>query len=413
MSPPLSLVSRLLAVPRLVWEVTLVGLRRLWHGKLELVLVFVVPVVFFTIFALIFTGGVGSGKTKRIKAAVENLDADPLAAMLIDRLVGDPSIRIVNARSDQATRDPYDRARDAILDGSAAVSLVVPEGWAESQPTSAPAKLFLLYDASDQVAPRLMASLVGRAAGEALAVRARARRVEARKTASDGTRAAPAPPLVAAPPAVESIDVLADGKSNPVVAMYAAGIAVMFLLFSATGSAGSLLEEEETQTLERLLASRVGMSHILVGKWLQLSIVGGLQIVVMFAWAQLVFGLDVLGRLGGFLMMTVVTVAAAGALALMLAAACRSRAQLNAVSVILVLTMSALGGSMVPRYLMSESMQEVGRVTFNAWAIDGYTKVFWRDLPIGSLWPELSVLAVSAAAMLLGARVLATRWEAV
>ena len=54
------------------------------------------------------------------------------------------------------------------------------------------------------------------------------------------------------------------------------------------------------------------------------------------------------------------TAAAASSFALTLAALCRNRAQLNAVAVILILCMSALGGSMVPRYVMSETMQQVG-----------------------------------------------------
>ena len=44
--------------------------------------------------------------------------------------------------------------------------------------------------------------------------------------------------------------------------------------------------------------------------------------------------------------------------------------------------MSALGGSMFPRFLMSETMQKVGLLTFNAWALDGYLKVFWRKAAI-------------------------------
>lgn len=397
---------------RLIAEVALIGLRRLWHAKLELLLVFVVPVVFFTIFAMIFTSGVGSGKTTKIKTAIENLDTSGVAADFVERFAAGETVRLVEPPAADDDLDPYDRARDAILRGRAAVSLVVPEGWSESLDTGTPQKLFLLYDASDQIAPKFMAALVQETLGETLGERAKAVAAEqAERLAAQGVPAPPVPEP-SATPAVESIDVLADGKANPVVAMYAAGIAVMFLLFSATGSAGSLLEEEETQTLERLLASRLGMSHVLIGKWLQLTLVGGLQVIVMFAWAQLAFNLDVLRRWDGFLLMTVTTAAAAAALALMLAAACRTRAQLNAVSVILVLTMSALGGSMVPRYLMSESMQEFGKLTFNAWAIDGYTKLFWRDLPTAELWPELAVMAGSAVVMLVIARLLASRWEA-
>jgi ABC-2 type transport system permease protein len=155
------------------------------------------------------------------------------------------------------------------------------------------------------------------------------------------------------------------------------------------------------------------MTRLLAGKWLLMWSVGFVQVTVMFLWAQLAFGVDLLGHIPGFVVMTAVTAAAASSFALTLAAACRSRTQLNAVSVILILSMSALGGSMVPRYVMSETMQELGRVTFNAWALDGYTKVFWRGLPVGALWPEVTVLLVVAIVLLAVARVLSRRWESV
>ena len=68
---------------------------------------------------------------------------------------------------------------------------------------------------------------------------------------------------------------------------------------------------------------------------------------------------------------------------------------------------------MVPRYVMSETMQRLGKVTFNAWALDGYTKVFWRDLPLPALAPEIAVLLAVAAALFAVARLLARRWETV
>ena len=80
-------------------------------------------------------------------------------------------------------------------------------------------------------------------------------------------------------------------------------------------------------------------------------------------------------------------------------------------AIIVILSMSALGGSMVPRYVMSETMQQVGKVTFNAWALDGYIKVFWRSLPVSDLIPEVSVLLVVALGLFVCARLLARRWE--
>ncbi len=161
---------------------------------------------------------------------------------------------------------------------------------------------------------------------------------------------------------LQVVDVMRSGdQRESLVSFYAAGIGVMFLLFSMVGAAGSvLLDEVESGTLERLLCTRIGMSGILGGKWLFLVVVGFAQLSVMFLWGTVAFGLPLFSHLGGFAVMTLVTSAAAAALALMLATVAKSRAQLSGFSTILILTMSALGGSMFPRFLMSETMQRVG-----------------------------------------------------
>jgi ABC-2 type transport system permease protein len=96
-----------------------------------------------------------------------------------------------------------------------------------------------------------------------------------------------------------------------------------------------------------------------------------------------------------------------------LATIAKSRAQLSGFSTILILTMSALGGSMFPRFLMSETMQKFGLLTFNGWALDGYLKVFWREAALWQLWPQVLVLVALTVAFFTGARLLARRWESV
>ena len=76
--------------------------------------------------------------------------------------------------------------------------------------------------------------------------------------------------------------------------------------------------------------------------------------------------------------MTIATAIASSTFGLMLASISRSRMQLVAISNLAILLMSALGGSMYPRFLMPEKMQKVGLLTLNAWAIDGFQKIFWR-----------------------------------
>jgi ABC-2 type transport system permease protein len=212
---------------------------------------------------------------------------------------------------------------------------------------------------------------------------------------------------------VKVVDVLGEKKSNPIIAFYAAGIAVMFLLFSASGAGGTLIEEVESGTLERLLTSRASMGTVLGAKWLYITLLGSFQIVVMFVWGMLVFQLDLLPHLPGFFVMTFFTAAAAAGFGLVLATLCKSRQQLGGLSTILILTQSALGGSMFPRFLMPEGIRKIGNFTFNAHALDGYQAVFWRDARLIELWPQVAVLAGLTAVFLTIARLLARRWETV
>ena len=72
---------------------------------------------------------------------------------------------------------------------------------------------------------------------------------------------------------VETVDVMrTDSERASLISFYAAGIGVMFLLFSTVGGAGgTLLDEVESGTLERLLSTSIGMTGVLVGKWMFLD----------------------------------------------------------------------------------------------------------------------------------------------
>jgi ABC-2 type transport system permease protein len=124
-----------------------------------------------------------------------------------------------------------------------------------------------------------------------------------------------------------------------------------------------------------------------------------------------VFKLDFFNHLPGFVVMGLCTAFAVAAFGMLLASACHTRAQLGALSTLLILIMSSVGGSMFPRFLMPESMQKAGLLTINAWAIDGFTKVFWRDLPVKELWPQVTVLLAVGVGLFAIARRVARRWE--
>jgi ABC-2 type transport system permease protein len=421
-----------------------IGFINLRRDRVVLAMVFLLPIVFFSIFALVF-GGQENPSTSRVRIAVVDEDRSEVSARIVAGLQNEPGLR-TRLTADEAGKQPtLDRpaAERLVRNGDVPVAVVIPRGFGESfaengfAGSSGPA-IQLLSDVSDRIAPQVVLGLMQKVAMTAapdLLMRGGMRQFEKyggaltpqQKAAIDqwmpalrpqekGSPQSPGPTASAAtglPVAVDVVDVMrTDDRRGSLISFYAAGIGVMFLLFSAVGGAGGvLLEEAEAGTLERLLSTNIGMTGLLVGKWILLALIGCAQLTVMFLWGRFVFGLPLFSHLPGFAVMTVATASAGAALGLVLATLAKTRAQLQGFSTILILTMSALGGSMFPRFLMSEAMQKIGLFTFNAWALDGYLKVFWRQAAVWQLWPQLLVLGTATVVFLSLARLLARRWE--
>lgn len=417
-----------------------VGWINLRRDRVAQALTFILPIVFFSIFAMVF-GQQGNASTARIKIAVVDEDHSEVSARLIDGLRSEKSLRPRITSDESGTGPTLDRAaaERLVRGGDVPVAVVIPQGLGQAFAANGFAgggpPIQLLSDVSDPIAPQMVLGLLQKVAMTAapdLLMQGGMRQFEEHAGALSPQQKAAVdawlPRLKAQgqssatgvtgtaggmPVGVEVVDVMrTDNQRLSLVSFYAAGIGVMFLLFSSvSGAGGALLEEAEAGTLERLLSTNIGMTGVLIGKWIFLALVGGAQLTVMFTWGQLVFGLPLLTHLPGFAVMTIVTAGAAAALGVALATIAHTRAQLSGFSTILILTMSALGGSMFPRFLMSEGMQKVGLLTFNAWALDGYLKVFWRQAAVGELWPQVAVLVVLTLAFLAIARLMARRWE--
>ncbi len=405
-----------------------VSRKSLSRDRVAQAMVFVLPIVFFSIFATIF-GRQGSDATSRVRVGVVDEDRSDMSAMLLEALRADEGLEVRDSSraggEGGGPRVPLtrERATELVRGGTLPVAVVLPKGWGATFPNlgGGGVKADVLADVSDPVARHMVVGILQRSAAVVLrggpdppAAGGAGRGGELGSAAPGGAGSpAGAAPDPLALVATRVVDVMGDpARPGRMVSFYAAGVAVMFLLFSCAGAGGALLDEQESGTLERVISTRAGMNGLLLGKWIHITLTGVLQITVMFLWGMAVFRLDLLPHLPGFAVMTVFTAASAAAFGLVLATASRTRQQLMGIANIVILSMSALGGSMFPRFLMSAGMQKMGLVTFNAWALDGYLKVFWRDLPIVSLAPQVGVLAGLTIVFLTLARWLARRWEA-
>jgi ABC-2 type transport system permease protein len=410
-------------------------------------------VVFFSLFAYIFGGSTRRAGTPKVPLAVVDEDNTEVSKRLVSGLQAEPSFVVqLSPQSDSKQPSPpytAQTAEAAVRDGSISVALIIKPGFGAQPmsfgPSSGKPMLELLADTSDPVAPQIVRGMLQKVVMMSMPEVMAQRGVQEMEHWSGGftpeqkanidrslewlkqhsgesnvnNASAPTNSSGSTSSSADSQgfvrldvrDILGKNKQNPMIAYYAAGIGVMFLLFTASNAGGAILDENDSGTLDRVLASRVSMPSLLLGKLLFLATLAFAQLVVMFVWGALAFQLDLWHHIAGFVIMAVSTAIACSTFGLMLGAACRTRAQLGAFATLIVLVISALGGSMFPRFIMPEGLQKFGLIAFNTWAIDGFTKVFWRESPLLNLWPQVGVLMGCSLIFFVVCRHLAKRWE--
>jgi ABC-2 type transport system permease protein len=162
-----------------------------------------------------------------------------------------------------------------------------------------------------------------------------------------------------------------------------------------TLSAGIQREKQEG-TFQRILAAPLRKSVLLIGKLLPYYCINLVQIGLMFSVASLLFDMS-FRNLSALILVSVSLAAAANGLGLLTAALGKTEAQVNSLSILFAITLGALGGMMVPAFLMPGFMQTLSMFTPHAWALSGYHDVMIRGFGLKEVLPEAAVLMGFAA----------------
>ncbi|HHE38245.1 MAG TPA: ABC transporter permease [Candidatus Cloacimonetes bacterium] len=191
---------------------------------------------------------------------------------------------------------------------------------------------------------------------------------------------------------LKSVKLLGKAKENSMFAQYVAGMAVMFLLFSVTHAGASLIDEKNNGTINRLLIAPVRRSEILVSKMFYISLMGLSQLIVLFIFGWLVFSLNIFKDVSALVVMIIVTALACASVGIFIASICKNQQQVGSLSTLIVLGMSALGGSMFPSFIMPRYIQTIGKFTLNHWAMKGITDIFWYSKHLADIFPSVLIL---------------------
>jgi ABC-type multidrug transport system permease subunit len=126
-------------------------------------------------------------------------------------------------------------------------------------------------------------------------------------------------------------------------------------------------------------------NHILYGKLVFANIISIAQLIIMFVYARLVFGLDIMNLLPSLVLMIFATAYACSSFGVLLASFAKSSRQVQGFSTIIIMVMSGIGGSMIPLFLMPEIMQNIAVFSVNYWGIQGFYDIFLRFLPLSDI----------------------------
>ena len=365
-------------------------LKLFFSDKRAVLLTFIVPIAIITLFALAY-GSVfhKKGEAKPTILVVADDDQSPASKNVITQLDSLKEFEVTQTNSVEA--------ENLVKKGDRAAVLIFHKGFGDSLNNGNNPPLELKYDAAQEaevgiLKGALIGNLIRIIGGRSMAKSTIAKfdtdnpdidatirekihaqisenfsSVETKKESESFLKATP---------------LVAEEENSPGLIQAVAGTAIMMLLFSVAGMGASLLDEKQEGTLKKLLYSPMRPSNILLGKMLSTNLISISQLILMFFFAWLAFGLDILPHLPSLLLMIIATAYACSSFGVLLASFAKSRQQVQGMSTLIILVMSCIGGSMIPTFIMPLFMQKLAVFSVNYWGIQGFYDIFWRTLPL-------------------------------
>ena len=200
---------------------------------------------------------------------------------------------------------------------------------------------------------------------------------------------------------------LSDGPRPTAVQQNVPAWLVFGMFFVVASIAGLFVEERACGALARLRSLGAKPWQLIVSKILPYLGINGVQAVLMLAvgvWLMPHIGGEGLSlhgvHWGALLLMLLAISLAAVSLALAVACLVSTHAQAAALGPILNVLMAALGGVMVPLFVMPPVMQKIAAYSPMNWGLEGLLTVLLRSGDIASVLPQAGRLAGFALLML-------------
>ncbi len=387
--------------------ITLKELKVLWFDREALALLFAMPLFFILVMSFALEGVFQSGsRSHPIEILVVHQKAGPLADQAISDLKRMEGLLLIETH--EGIPLTPDKAEQLIGKGVHSLALFFPEGYTEQilktskDPQKERATVYLISDPAMNL--QLLATVKGAIQG-AIERQVLFARVTERLKEKFGTLGGPAGQLDdmlgntnIRGREMSGVDLIHTfpkgfnaGRRPTATEQNVPAYTIFGVFFIVLTLASSFLQEKKDGTFQRILAAPLSKTALLIGKLLPYYLVNLIQIGLMFCIGVAVFGIR-LGHLPALVVVSFALAAAANGLGLLVAALGKTEPQVNALSVLLAITLSALGGMMVPTFVMPDLMKTLSLFTPHAWALAGYHDVIIRGLGTKEVLMEVVAL---------------------
>jgi ABC-2 type transport system permease protein len=156
------------------------------------------------------------------------------------------------------------------------------------------------------------------------------------------------------------------------------GMAVQGCFFFAIDAALGILKDRKNGIWRRLQASPLSKGALLAGKFGSITLISLIILSAVFLAGRLLFGIEVMGSVWGFLVIFLATALMIAGFGLLVAALGKTEAQCRGFATPLVLGMAILGGAWFPSFMMPEWVRQVSQFIPSRWAVDGFDAMTWR-----------------------------------
>jgi ABC-2 type transport system permease protein len=178
---------------------------------------------------------------------------------------------------------------------------------------------------------------------------------------------------------------------------------VFSMFFIVIPISNTFISERGQGTLMRLKSMNVSQFSLIMGKMIPYLLINAIQVVIMIAIGVYVvplFGGTALTlgvSLGGLILIALTVSFSAISLALLIASLARTTEQATTIGGVLNIIFGAMGGIMVPKFVMPGFMQDLSNLSPMSWGLEGFLDIFLRNGSVSDVLPEslsLSIIGV-------------------